>query len=1834
MEGWSGNAQALIGRTLGEFVVREPLSRGGFGLVFRAEQPGLGREAVIKVLHIDLLQRATIVQRFLREARMASRLDHPYAAHTYAFGAESDGVLWIAMEMVRGTPLDALLSAQGPLPLERFVPLIERICEVVHTAHEQGIVHRDLKPANVMVLARAGRLLPKLLDFGIAKIEGEPLADEGAAPAQAAVRLGTPAGEVSVDGKTMDASTLELTPPAVDRAARRIPVEVHAGLDGQARLTHAGTSMGSPPYMAPEQWNNASAADARTDLYALGALSYEALSGRPPFDATTGLGLALAHKNDPVPPLPDGLPRELDAVITRAMAKQPADRYATALELAAAFRAASGVASEASPVPRLDEALRAELLATAPQPLAQAVAMVDAARNPHQARDAVWKLTRVAVRLLGIAALASHSHVGTGPAATDEALREALRGLRRRGLSDTEWLALTRDLVRRFIGLRDAHPIPELVDFLAGDGGARLDELVALRAAHDDTGGGSEEQVRALLAQALPLTNRVLAALRFLTGYPLAVPDAGGLTADEWMGVGRQERRRLELSRAVEPGRPMLVDPAGVPVVSLWPFVQVHEPAPGAPPALFLFEGKGRRGARMTGLPNSFEREDEELWRAIGLLVGDSIDTTGDKSIEEACPYPGLAAFTAADAASFFGRERESEAFLNRLRVTPLLAAVGPSGAGKSSLVQAGVLAALPAEWRAVVLRPGPAPIDTMATRLAAIGVDTASLREDLERHPGALASSLRAWATARHVTLVVVIDQLEEIFTACDSEAERALYSEALARAARSPDDPVRVVLTLRDDFLLRAEALPAFRSRLAQGLELVTTPAPPELRRILVEPLRRAGYEFDDPALPQEMVEEVADRPAALALLSFTASRLWELRDRRFRQVGHKAYRSLGGVGGALAQHAEATLKAMSAAEQRLTREVFRAAVTAEGTRAVLAVDELRHAVGGGASADGVIEKLVAARLLVISDGEAGGERIEITHEALLDAWPRLVAWRREDAEGARLRDQLRAAARQWQERKRPSGLLWRGDALAEYRRWNARHGGRLGTAEEAFIAASLREERRARRRGRALLGAAFALMAVVAVVLFALNRRAQRATVEARRQLVASTIEEGRVKLLSGRRWEALARLVDARRMGASGPALDLMRGLARAPALAIVRRVRAHQGRIWSARYSPDGTLIATTGEDGAALWEAETGRLVSRLAGHRGSVRDSAWDPTGRRLATVGFDGAVKIWDSASGRELRALAGPPSRFVCVAWHPGGTWLASSHGPSAIRVWDPNGGQVKATVELGAAVAACATGARGLAVGLATGQVFLIDPDSGTKVELGRHDDWVRSIRFDAAGERLVTASRDRTVRVWSAAERRLIQDLRGAGERLEYAEFSPDGSQVVAAARDGTARLWDVASGRLVATLTGHRGTVWDAEFDASGTRILTAADDGSARLWDRASGISLAVFEGHANLVGQAHFSPDGARAVSASDDGTFVVWRTEPAHLVSYWGSDPFRYCGDVQLGGPLAAVACPDATEITDVVARRRVVSLGGADRVALSPDGTRAATARESETRAVIWQLPSGREAGAITTGAPVSALAVSADGRVAVGDETGALRLWDVGSARETVAASATGDPVVAIAFAGSRWVATTRGGAILVLEGARALHRLSGPPGLGILDESPDGATLAMAGAERGDVLLLRLDGRPRLDSIGRHQAPVVSASFDQTGARLVTTSEDGTGAVWDVAGGRLLRRLVGSAQYLADAAFDRSGGVIVAVDGQGSLQFFDAESARLLGVLEGPGRPGRAVRLLPDGTLAVVGNTGEIGVWRIPVDRGDSDAIERELACLAPGDPDRADCRP
>jgi WD40 repeat protein len=308
-----GDTDDLHGRKLGEFVLRERLDEGGFGTVYRCEQPLLEREAVVKVLHQRMLRRDATLQCFVREAQLGSRLDHPYAAHVYAIGVEpTDGLVWIAMELVRGVTLARWLQLRGPMPFEVFVPFFECVAEVVHTAHDRGIIHRDLKPANVMLIERAGRLLPKLLDFGVAS-----LLDEIAAPAW--LDSFNPRSGEDPD------STAQLRRPGPKPAA---PVAV----------TPSSALTGTPPYMAPEQWDGGTAVGKAADLYALGVIAYEALTGGRPFRADNEEQFAELHRFAPVPTLGGSL-ASLDRLFQRALAKRPEDRFASALDFAAALRA-------------------------------------------------------------------------------------------------------------------------------------------------------------------------------------------------------------------------------------------------------------------------------------------------------------------------------------------------------------------------------------------------------------------------------------------------------------------------------------------------------------------------------------------------------------------------------------------------------------------------------------------------------------------------------------------------------------------------------------------------------------------------------------------------------------------------------------------------------------------------------------------------------------------------------------------------------------------------------------------------------------------------------------------------------------------------------------------------------------------------------------------------------------------------------------------------------------------------------------------------------------------------------------------------------------------------------------------------------------------------------------------------------------------------------------------------------------------------------------------------------------------------------------------------------
>jgi serine/threonine-protein kinase len=280
-----------IGREIlsGQFKIIKKIGTGGMGAVYKALQPEMNRMVAVKILHAKLKDRKDLVSRFRREARAMSHLTHPNTVKVMMYGELDDGELYIVMEYLEGKNLNQIVRRQGPLAVERAIPVLIQVCGALEEAHELGIIHRDLKPENIFLTNSAGITdFAKVLDFGLAKV-----------------------------------TERELRP-------------------GSIMLTQEGMVFGTPEFMSPEQAQGMTL-DRRSDIYSLAIILYEALTGKLPFDARTSMEYIQLHVTKPPIPLDERVPDKtfppgLGDVIVKALAKDPDDRWDSAAEFAEALR--------------------------------------------------------------------------------------------------------------------------------------------------------------------------------------------------------------------------------------------------------------------------------------------------------------------------------------------------------------------------------------------------------------------------------------------------------------------------------------------------------------------------------------------------------------------------------------------------------------------------------------------------------------------------------------------------------------------------------------------------------------------------------------------------------------------------------------------------------------------------------------------------------------------------------------------------------------------------------------------------------------------------------------------------------------------------------------------------------------------------------------------------------------------------------------------------------------------------------------------------------------------------------------------------------------------------------------------------------------------------------------------------------------------------------------------------------------------------------------------------------------------------------------------------------
>jgi WD40 repeat protein len=1107
-------------------------------------------------------------------------------------------------------------------------------------------------------------------------------------------------------------------------------------------------------------------------------------------------------------------------------------------------------------------------------------------------------------------------------------------------------------------------------------------------------------------------------------------------------------------------------------------------------------------------------------------------------------------------------------------------------------------------KWFVIEMIPGSQPYEELEAGLLRVGVNPpAELLAQLQDGERGLLRAIRRVLPSGEGDgqLLLIIDQFEELFTLVPDRETTTRFLEGLIAAVRDPHSPLRVIVTIRADFYDRPLLYPGFSELMQQYTEVVVPLSTDELVRAIERPAVLAGVEVER-ELVAALVADVQEQAGALPLLQYTLSELFDGRERD--QLTLDAYQRLGGIGGALAQRADAVYGELDEAGQAATRALFSRLVTlgdgVEDTRRRVLQAELealeiageQGSVGAGekgrrgegentssfvtrhSSLVTSIDALGRARLLSFDrDPVTRGPTVEIAHEALLRAWPRLRGWLDEDRAALRLSRLLTVAAAEWEAAGRADGFLLRGSRLDQLALL-ADGAVALTESERGFLAASLvaRTARRAaeearrqaeidtvqklaeteRRRAdeqsrtarRLRLGAAVLTVAlgVAAVLAFLALNFAQSS---ARSAELAATREGealANAQLAATREAEALenAQLATSRELASEAtnslavdPELSILLALEALRTLDTIQTQEALHRAIQASRVisafdtgatghinaimdvSPDGERLATAGESYLTIWEVATGAAIEQL-------------PLPEPAAVhhyVGFDG------DGAGLTLVSAAADAQSVAIHSWSPGDTALAGQtlsigHDAESIIAIDP--------------------GRRLLAVSHEEPAVDLWDIATGRLVAtLSDKNDFIADMSFDMTGRLLAVAEMSGRTTLWDIAALpagdpqpvATLENSLPAGDTgaLVYAQFVSDTQ--LALGYLGDVEVWDLSD------LNDPRPTrLPQAELtlgygvNEDGTLLAAATQDGSVQIWSLMSGERSLVLAEHQAPVNVVRFIDGGRRLVSIDRAGHVRVWDTRPLPLGEHesLSVDP----------GVFDIVLSPD----------ERLIALGNVGGPASLWD------AATGERR---FLLPG--EAGGIYR------VDFSPDGRAVAGvGRDNRLHVWDTTTGEELLSVPAHGDGVSGGLFQGTLDVAYSPNGSRLATAGADGLAKVW------------DAAT--------GELLV----------TFAEHTDSLHSLAYSPDGRTIATTSDenDASVKVWDAQTGRMVYSLAGHPVRVWGLAFSPDSRYLVTGGARGVIKLWDmATGEEIYTVFDESDHIG-SVRFSPDGEWFLT--TGEV----------------------------------
>jgi DNA-binding SARP family transcriptional activator/WD40 repeat protein len=835
-------------------------------------------------------------------------------------------------------------------------------------------------------------------------------------------------------------------------------------------------------------------------------------------------------------------------------------------------------------------------------------------------------------------------------------------------------------------------------------------------------------------------------------------------------------------------------------------------------------------------------------------------------------PYVGLEAFDAVDAAYFHGRERLVDALAERVaggaedqRFTLL---VGPSGSGKSSVVRAGLVPRVrvgadgPWHWLVAVTRPTSTPLKELVESLRSVGTRAAStVLDDLADGQAPLADAVGALLRP-NTRLLLVVDQLEELFTLAADDA--IVYLTALTETVRA-DPRFSVVATLRADHYDRPLRLPGVGALVQDATVIVPPLGDEERRRAIVEPARVSGLTVDDEVLGAL----VAGGRDSLPALQYT---LFELAERADGGLSADDLADLGGIDGAIAHRAEELATALDVDAERASRRLdalFRQLVELDDQGEPIRRRAPLHEVlaAPGVPDGGTVQAWVDARLLTTDrDTQTREPVLQIGHEALLVAWPRLRAWIDQEREWLRVASRARAAAREWEALARDDDALWRGARLERAGDVLGADGTRLPDPVGSFLTRSLqvrtaegeavaeRERtaaRMARRVRRQRSWLAVALVGVLIVAAGAWQQRenavasARRAESRARAATLGLVTAAGEARTEDWTRSLLLA--VEARRLDDSPRTQEALLATLSDPS-PVPTEVRAGDTALVATGVGTGTGLLATKDADGVVTVLPPDGTTPHTIATppsfHRGGLAVSGGVVVSAGVAQE--DAGVVVHDLADGSRLGSLDAGPGEIPDVAFHPDGSQFAVT-GDGRIRIVDVASSEVVRTL-------------------LHPGPVPLISvhwATDGTRLFAG-------GVEGEVAAWDLEGVSAEPTATAVAADVPTPIVDL----------DEMAGGDLLVAATFDTGTLLLHPDDLRVVAGPLGAENAVLGVSVDGSGTELAVAASSRVDR-WQVLPGRAPVALEAVGGGATAAYRGPD--ELVTGGLDGALTAWQLRP---------------------------------------------------------------------------------------------------------------------------------------------------------------------------------------------------------------------------------------------------------------------------------------------------------------------------------------------------------------